>query len=613
MAKRENHAVNPDIGDKPPDQILNSILQELESLHENIKGQLSEDITRLQEERSRLIEDVQKLRLQSEQLHSQQLEYLSQKTLSQQQLWLKQLAQVLAHNLQDQLIQQMRQVSANSQYSGAIPGGEFPLATPSNPTNQQTSELLTSLETTVRRTFQNLQQDINNYRSDLSQQLVNMQDLERQGEAILENLVSRIRQAVQSEANAYWEDQDSNQSWENQQSGGRPSPTLPGPQDTLPPGISYQDGSEGDDSEPSGFYDVSDPEVITPETPIQEEPKPLPPPPPKPVSQVRLGLTMALLSAIVLSVFNVSLKILIRGKEPRLILGLFPVEGVVTPGFGNSLLILLFRMIVVMALMPILATFLYPSVWSDLRRFFESGGKGLWGKVIGSAAFLFLSQVLIYVAIGNIPTGIAITIFFIYPIITVLGAWALFGDKPTLIRALAIGGIMAGLIMAGAPSFGKKAFGDVNLGIMSAMGSGITFAGYVLLTQMAAGKLHPIPFSLVNFAVIFILASLSLWIPWPAGLAPNIDPSVWSGLLIGGLILGVLTLFSYLLNNIAIRFAGAALASVIGTLGPALTALFAFFLIGEKVEFVQIMGMVVVTLSVGAMSWERVMAGKKKA
>jgi drug/metabolite transporter (DMT)-like permease len=254
-------------------------------------------------------------------------------------------------------------------------------------------------------------------------------------------------------------------------------------------------------------------------------------------------------------------------------------------------------------------------VWKDIRRLFQSGDRALWIKVLGRAFFLFLSQVLIYLAIGNIPAGIAITIFFIYPIVTVLGSWLLFGSRPSRVGFLAIVGITAGLILAGWPSFATPApgGGNVGVGVTAALGSGITFAGYVLLVQMAAGKLHPIPFSLVNFAAIFVFSSLSLWVPLSENFAPNIDQNVWPGLIVGGVILGVLTLFSYLLNNFAIQFAGAALASVIGTLGPALTALFGFIIINEKLQPVEILGMAVVTLSVGAMSVERIGAPQKKA
>jgi drug/metabolite transporter (DMT)-like permease len=331
---------------------------------------------------------------------------------------------------------------------------------------------------------------------------------------------------------------------------------------------------------------------------------------PKPTSPVQLGLFLALLSAVSLSLFNVCLKIILKGPQPREIFGIFSLEGIISPGIGNSLLILLLRMIVVMGLMPIVASFLYPPVWSDLRRFLQSGDRRLMLTVIGSGFFLFLSQVAIYVAIGEIPTGIAITIFFIYPIVTVIASWGLFGDRPTIIRVLAMITILAGGILCLPARNPNIAMGNVQVGILAAIVAGVTFAGYVLLTQVAAGKLHPIPFSLVNFGSIFVFSSVSLML-LPDNLGIDIQPGVWNGLIIGGVVLGVLTLTSYLLNNFAIRSAGASLASIIGTTGPALTALFAFWIIGETIKQQQIYGMALVILGVGAMSIERMIAPKR--
>ena len=569
------------------EEVLHSVMQELDALHENVKGQLNQDITRLQTEKNHLIEDIEGLREQYRKLQSQQMEALSGRYIQQQQLWLKQLAQVLAHNLQDLLVQRFNELSANSGHSlsSPIPSGEFPIPMPPSNYGERASELLAALDERIDRSFQMLEQDLSSYESELSMRLNNMQTLERQGEELLQNLVNRIREELESQEE-------------------------------------YLDNPfDAQDSYPEESTNSVRPQVLPP-TPADRSREPVPQPssvpstaPAKAPSQVQTGLVLALSSAVVLSLFNVCLRILIKSKNPRVVFGLFEFPGVVTPGFGNSLLILLMRLIVVMALMPILATFLYPSVWKDIRRLFQSGDRALWSKVLGSAFFLFLSQVLIYLAIGNIPAGIAITIFFIYPIVTVLGSWILFGSRPSTVGFLAIVGITAGLILAGWPSFTTPApgGGNVGVGVTAALASGITFAGYVLLTQMAAGKLHPIPFSLINFAAIFVFSSLSLWVPLSENFAPKIDQNVWPGLIVGGVVLGVLTLFSYLLNNFAIRFAGAALASVIGTLGPALTALFGFIIINEKLEAGAILGMAVVTLSVAAMSLERIMAPQKKA
>ena len=569
------------------EEVLHSVMQELDALHENVKGQLNQDITRLQTEKNHLIEDIEGLREQYRKLQSQQMEALSGRYIQQQQLWLKQLAQVLAHNLQDLLVQRFNELSANSGHSlsSPIPSGEFPIPMPPSNYGERASELLAALDERIDRSFQMLEQDLSSYESELSMRLNNMQTLERQGEELLQNLVNRIREELESQEEYLENPFDAQDSYPEESTNSVRAQVLP-PTPAPRPRESVPESSSVPSTAPA-----------------------------KAPSQVQTGLVLALSSAVVLSLFNVCLRILIKSRNPRVVFGLFEFPGVVTPGFGNSLLILLMRLIVVMALMPILATFLYPSVWKDIRRLFQSGDRALWSKVLGSAFFLFLSQVLIYLAIGNIPAGIAITIFFIYPIVTVLGSWILFGSRPSRVGFLAIVGITAGLILAGWPSFAAPApgGGNVGVGVTAALASGITFAGYVLLTQMAAGKLHPIPFSLINFAAIFVFSSLSLWVPLSENFAPKIDQNVWPGLIVGGVVLGVLTLFSYLLNNFAIRFAGAALASVIGTLGPALTGLFGFIIINEKLDRVAILGMVVVTLSVGAMSLERIMAPQKKA
>ncbi|WP_293128191.1 DMT family transporter [Microcoleus sp. bin38.metabat.b11b12b14.051] len=589
MANRNRYSPKGDAGDaQSAEEVLNSVMQELDALHENVKGQLNQDITRLQTEKNHLIEDIEGLRDQYRKLQSQQMESLSGRYIQQQQLWLKQLAQVLAHNLQDLLVQRFNELSANSGHSlsSPIPSGEFPIPMPPSNYDERASELLAALDERIDRSFQMLEQDLSSYESELSVRLNNMKTLELQGEELLQNLVNRIREELEEEE-AY----------------------LDNPFDAQD---SYPEAS-------TNSVNSIRPQVLPPAPADARRAVPQPTAAPSAVatatSQVQAGLILALSSAVVLSLFNVCLRIIIKSRNPRMIFGLFELDGVVTRGFGNSLLILLMRLIVVMTLMPVLATFLYPSVWKDIKRLFQSGDRALWSKVLGSAFFLFLSQVLIYLAIGNIPAGIAITIFFIYPIVTVLGSWVLFGARPSTIGFLAMFGITAGLILAGWPSFAAPApgGGNVGVGVSAALASGITFAGYVLLTQMAAGKLHPIPFSLVNFAAIFVFSALSLWVPLSENLAPQIDQNVWPGLIVGGVILGVLTLFSYLLNNFAIRFAGAALASVIGTLGPAMTALFGFLIINEKLEPVAILGMIVVTLSVAAMSVERMMAPQKKA
>ncbi|MGD1806761.1 EamA family transporter [Dapis sp. BLCC M126] len=574
------------------EEVLKLVIQDLDNVRQNLTNQLGQDINRLRVEKEELNEDVNRLRKQYEQLQSQQLESLSQRQIAQQQLWLKQLAQVLANNLQQQLGHKIRELRENVDpglqpgsfpggelsglQPGGFPGGELSMNNPPDSYYESANELGYSLSATLSRTFDTLKQELDSYESDLSIQLNNMRGMEQQCEVILETLVSRLQAQLENNNVV------SSETYQNSQSGARNSVNTNSSQTSTP--------------------------VESPEK--QSVPKPeSTPKPQKSASQVQMGLILALLSAAVLSLFNVCVKIIFNTPpQPHQIFsGLFSMPGLINPNIGNSLLILLLRLIVVMLLMPIVATFLYPAVWSDIEHFIKSKDFSLWWKVIGSAFFLFLSQVLIYISIGNIPTGIAITIFFIYPIITVLLSWGLFGDRPSLVRICAMVIIGLGAILV-IPS----GAGNYQPGILAGVGAGITFSGYVLLTQMSAGKLHPIPFSLVNFAGIFVFSALGLMMPKPAEWSANIDPTVWSGLIVGGIILGILAIASYVLNNFAIRFAGAARASIVGTFGPALTALLALFTIGEVLGVKEVFGMILVIIGVAAMSFERMFGAKQK-
>ncbi|NEP37882.1 MAG: hypothetical protein F6K35_00695 [Okeania sp. SIO2H7] len=170
---------------KSPEEVLKLVIQDLDSFRQNLTNQLSQDVYRLRVEKEQLNEDISKLRKQYEQLQSKQLESLSQRQIAQQQLWLKQLAQVLANNLQKQLGQKIRDltesVDPGLQQAG-IPGGELPMTNPSNNYYGTTNEFGDSLSGVVTGTFEALKQELDSYQSDLSVQLNSMRSMEQQGE-----------------------------------------------------------------------------------------------------------------------------------------------------------------------------------------------------------------------------------------------------------------------------------------------------------------------------------------------------------------------------------------------------------------------------------------------
>lgn len=578
---------------KAAEQLLRSMSQDIEKLRQNLLAQLSQDVERLQREKSQLIEDIDKLQAQRQQqiVHQQQL--------------VRQIAPALANQLQELLTQQIDQLGNSSgtsnregQRSG-LPSGQnslpfdgftgsgLPPSTRASEYNEDAYRLIASLDATLRTTFKTLQQDLSSYQSSLSQQLGQMYSLEQQGEAILETLVSRLREKIESESLAI------------QSNPLAPSVTpVPAPS----PRRNGRRYLEDNYYSPTVSYPPEQTETGGALVPEQEPRVAIPPQPlPKatPASTLRLGFILVLLYSLVLSFQNVVITVILN---PSSILGGFKLGGFITPSVGNSLLILWLRMLFVVPMMALLSTALYPSVWRDIRQFAQSKDWSVFTQVVGSGFFLFLSQVLIYLALGPISPGVAITIFFVYPIFTVLLAWVLFGDRPSLFRSTIIATVLFGVVLIMLPTGATKLSGS---GVMAALGSGITFAFYVILTQSCARKLHPIPFSWINFAVILVFSSLSLLFPLPDAWALDVNPSMWPYLILSCLVLGLTTLAGYLLNNLGISMIGAARASIIGSTGPALTALLAWLIIGRSLKPLQFLGMLLVTAGVAALSLER--------
>jgi len=326
------------------------------------------------------------------------------------------------------------------------------------------------------------------------------------------------------------------------------------------------------------------------------------------------GLLLILLSTLVSALYNVAIRVMFQPVSQ--IFGVFEVEQLILPTLGNSLLVLMLRMLVVMPLILVLAPILHSQVWQDLQNLVDSfktrknnhNGKKTLVLSILSGCFLFLSQVLIYIAIGQVSVGMAIALFFIYPTISSLLSWFLFRDFPTPFRAITISTIFLGelLVLGGVA---KTDTGYLFLGSISAITAGVMFAFYVVLTKICASKVHPVAFTLVNFATMLLLCFIGLMmLPFfPIhSLSLQINTSKILEIILTAFILGMLTLCGYLFNNFGIRKLGASRSAIIGATVPAVTVILAGLIIQESLQILQIVGILLLTFGAAAVSFEKI-------
>ncbi|MGF1934989.1 MAG: EamA family transporter [Nostoc sp. ChiQUE02] len=326
------------------------------------------------------------------------------------------------------------------------------------------------------------------------------------------------------------------------------------------------------------------------------------------LSSIQIGFLLIVLSVVVSSLYNVAIKVIFH--EGSQIFGVLEVEQLLPPTLGNTLLILTLRFMVVVPLMVLLSPILHPRLWQDLENLAASvrgnptpanaATRQILVLSIVSGCFLFLSQVLIYIAIAQVTTGMAIALFFIYPMVSGLLSWFLFRDRPTIFRIGAIAAICCGelLVLGGSPSIGMD---NTSMGSSTAILSGVAFAAYIILTRVCASKLHPVTFTLINFATMLLLSFICLMLPfWNL----VVDNSKMLELVLSAFILGVLTLAGYLLNNVGITKLGASRSAIIGGSIPVLTVIFAGLIIQENLDIVQILGVLLVTFGAAAFSFE---------
>lgn len=310
-----------------------------------------------------------------------------------------------------------------------------------------------------------------------------------------------------------------------------------------------------------------------------------------------LGFLIVLLSSFLFCFQNVIVRVLFN---EQMVLGLFKTGGFVTPTLQHSFLLMFMRMLVGVPLMACVAPRLYPLIWQDIWQLKDLKQRTLLLQSIGCGVLMFLYLALLYISIGLIPTGIALTLFFTYPAFTALFSWRCFGDPPTLFRwsimvIILIGGFLT------MPPAGLPVNGNYWVGVIVGVVSGIAYALYTVLAQKSFEQLHPVPFTWISFAITLLLSGLSL-------LAWNSDnvQIPWLPLWIGGFLSALVTFTAHLVNNFGIRLIGATTASMIGASNPALTVVLAWLTIQETLTGLQVFGMGIVTFGVALLSMERI-------
>ncbi len=570
------------------EQTLAGITKDLTDLRANVLAKLSREILILQEQKSSLTDEIQRLQSQRKEI---EVQLVAQHGLDRQEVqrqqWIEQLAQSIAFYLRNDMM------DAHGKALGQH-------------ANNFDTQMM-QLDNLLRATFQSLQQDMGAYQKDLNEQMQRMYSQRQQGELMLSGLVEKIEEYLRHNPpdGSYRSYTPSNGL--SQAEAGFPKVNGNGSYGTvqMPP---FPSPYNGNNSQPTtrpltqpNAQSVSQPFTQPLTQPLADNTTPAAVP--KQLNEWWVGFIMVIGASVVLSFQNVLVRVVFVKSN---ILGAFQFGGLLQSSVANSFVVLLLRMLFATPVMWLVAGSIFRvNVAKDIKGLLSAGQMGLFWRVTLSAALQFASFTFTYLAISLMKPAIATTVFFIFPTITVLMVWFLFGEKPSLYRWLVIGIVYVGVILTSAV-FSRVGPTPPNpFGILYAVLAGTTFAGYIVTSQACFKKLNPVSFTAINFTIILTLCVFTL-------------PSIWgviswqSNLLVMCAMIAATTLSGYLLTSFGTKMMGAAQASIVSSSGPVFTAFLAFSILGDKLDPTQVFGVFLVTLGVGLLSLQNMM-GKKKA
>lgn len=219
---------------------------------------------------------------------------------------------------------------------------------------------------------------------------------------------------------------------------------------------------------------------------------------------------------------------------------------------------------------------------------------------------LYLNSVCVFNAIDRMPSGLAMAIFFFYPMIVVLIGWLFYQHRPDLVVWVCLTTTLVGVVLTVSGVSGSEVSGVIFI-----ISGAIVYAVYSVLGSKVMPKTDVVTglwFVLTGAAFSFVV----VWLIDPPGMPttfPWTSAVVWSTVEIAvvGTIFGM-GLFFAGMNRI-----GASRSSIVQTFEVPVTITNSLLLLNESMRVSQIIGAGLILLGVIGVTWaetRRVDAGR---
>ena len=247
---------------------------------------------------------------------------------------------------------------------------------------------------------------------------------------------------------------------------------------------------------------------------------------------------------------------------------------------ANTVGVLIVRFTIAAVLMLLIRQFSSGNrVWPKPRLMFDLFLLGAIGY--SGAAFFY------FTAIENMSTGVAIVIWYIYPVFVVLIGWAVFKTKPKRQTIFSLVSAMIGVaITAGQPGNATAK------GVILVLLSSLTYTFYTLSGSRAFKKTD----LYTGVTIVMTGAATAFWLYWI--LAPSSTPVTFPQQTIGWVWIVALAIFSTVLSTstlfAGLKILGPNTTSVVNTVEPVLNIVAGILFLNEMFSLQQGVGAVFV-------------------
>ena len=187
------------------------------------------------------------------------------------------------------------------------------------------------------------------------------------------------------------------------------------------------------------------------------------------------------------------------------------------------------------------------------------------------------------------PSGVATTIHFLYPVLVTMIMVTFFGEKKsrTLILAAALSIIGVALL-----SWGE---GEIKIkGLLLVLLTVATYATYIVgVNQSGVEETDPVVLTFYVFVASTVM--FALYSAFTSGIEPIRDSSTLFGLLMLALLPTVISDFTLIL---AVKYVGSTVTAILGSMEPLVAVLVGVFYFSERFGWESVLGLALVIIAV---------------